>query len=246
MNTPGDERDGVVDGETPEVTAAADAAGEEPQATASPDGGPEPSPEPAASDDAPDETPDDGPTPADADDAARLALQAALAERDAALEQARRDLADLQGRLRKVSKAYTEQKQEMAGFRDRVEAQAQVRQGRREFDLAKAFFEPVQNLKRSLDVDAADVATLKDGLRMVLHQFQDGLHRLGLEPVPGVGAPFDPNLHEALAVSPVSDPEQDGKVLMVHVDGYAVGGRALQPAQVVVGKHTPQAEVPEA
>ena len=72
---------------------------------------------------------------------------------------------------------------------------------------------------------------------MVLHQFEEALKKLGMEEVPGVGTPFNPNLHEALALSPVTDPEQDGKVLMVHADGYTVNGKVLQAAQVVVGKY---------
>jgi molecular chaperone GrpE len=63
------------------------------------------------------------------------------------------------------------------------------------------------------------------------------MHRLGLEEVPGEGADFDPNLHEALAVTPVAEQEQDGKVLMVHTAGYAVKGKVLQAAQVVIGKY---------
>jgi molecular chaperone GrpE (heat shock protein) len=42
----------------------------------------------------------------------------------------------------------------------------------------------------------------------------------------------------------VQDATQDGKVLMVHADGYTVNGKVLQAAQVVVGKH--EAPVAEA
>ena len=31
-------------------------------------------------------------------------------------------------------------------------------------------------------------------------------------------------------------PESDGKILMVHAAGYAVGSRVIQPSQVVIGK----------
>ena len=35
----------------------------------------------------------------------------------------------------------------------------------------------------------------------------------------------------------MADASQDGKVLMVHADGYTVNGKVLQAAQVVVGKY---------
>ena len=60
--------------------------------------------------------------------------------------------------------------------------------------------------------------------------------RLGLTEVPGVGASFDPQLHEALAVTPVTDEDQDGRILMVHRTGYQLGTHVIQPAQVVIGK----------
>ena len=55
--------------------------------------------------------------------------------------------------------------------------------------------------------------------------------------MPGEGATFDPQVHEALAVTPVTDASQDGKVLMVHTAGYTVNGKVLKAAQVVIGKH---------
>ena len=72
---------------------------------------------------------------------------------------------------------------------------------------------------------------------MVLHQFMEALHKLGLREVPGVGSKFDPNVHEALGLTPVTDPAQDGIVLVVHTTGFAVGSRVLQAAQVVIGKY---------
>jgi len=142
-----------------------------------------------------------------------------------------------QARLRAVSKAYTDLKEEMAAFRSRVEAQAKYKEKRRAFEVVKAFFDPVQNLGRSVSANATDLEGLLEGLGIVNTQFTDALARLGLAPVPGVGHRFNPNVHEALALTPVDDPEQDGVILHVHVDGYQVDGKVLQAAQVVVGKH---------
>ncbi|MFM2162073.1 MAG: hypothetical protein RLZZ383_1585 [Pseudomonadota bacterium] len=144
------------------------------------------------------------------------------------------ELEEARGRLRAVSKAFTEQKDEMASFRERVEGQSKVARQRREFEVVKTFFEPVQNLRRS--VGAAGDGPVAEGLRMVLKQFEDGLAKLGLEPIPGVGASFDPNLHEALSVIPVVDDAQHNTILFVHQEGFMVDGRPVAPAQVVVGR----------
>lgn len=152
------------------------------------------------------------------------------------LAAAKRDLEQAQARLRAVSKAYTELQTEMRAFKDRMEARAKLDSELQAFDRVKTFFDPVMNLKRSVSNPGDDVTVLVEGLRMVHHQFMEALAKLGLEEVPGVGAPFDPNLHEAIAVAPVTDPAQDGVVLEVHTTGYRVRGRVLQAAQVVIGK----------
>lgn len=147
-----------------------------------------------------------------------------------------------QARLRTVSKAYTDLQAEMASFRERVENQAAYKRERRAFELAQTFLEPVQNLKRSLENPGDDVNALVKGLELVLHQFSTALDKLGLEAVAGVGSTFDPRVHDALAIQPVTDPEQDNTVLMVHEDGYAVNGKVLQAAKVIIGKYQQAAE----
>ena len=145
-------------------------------------------------------------------------------------------LAEAQARLRTVSKAYRDLQEEMNSFRVRMEARGKVKAERQAFDTVRAFFEPVQNLARSLESSKDDLDGLLQGLQLVHHQFDEALKGLGLEPIPGVGTPFDPNLHEALALQPVEDAAQDGVVLLVHAPGFMVRGKVLQAAQVVVGK----------
>lgn len=151
-------------------------------------------------------------------------------------EELRDQLRATEGRLRAVSKAYTDLEAEMDAFRRRMTLNAEQRVERKAAELAEAFFEPVQNLRRSLAAGKDDPAAVIDGLHMISQQFTDVLHRLGLQEVPGVGAAFDPAVHEAIAVAPTTDPAQDGKVIMVHATGYKIGNKVLQPAQVVIGK----------
>ena len=61
---------------------------------------------------------------------------------------------------------------------------------------------------------------------------------MGLEKVPGAGAVFDPDLHEALSVLPVPQAAADGRVIQVFSEGYRVGETLIQPAKVIIGKYT--------
>lgn len=154
-------------------------------------------------------------------------------------------LAETESRLRAVSKAYADQRNEITSSRERAEAHLKNMIARKEGEVARIFFEPVQNLQRSLEAHTTDTASLLTGVRMVLTQCLDGLHRLGLREIPGVGSSFDPNLHEAIGVEQVDDESADDTVLTVLLTGYTVGAVVLQPAKVIVGKYT-RAAIPEA
>ena len=166
---------------------------------------------------------------------ARLRAEAELAAMSTRYE-------EMTGKLRAVSKAYKDREDDMESFRKRLQADAAVRSETKANQLVRQFFEPVMNLRRALEQPGDDFATFLDGTKLVLGQFEGVLSRLGIEEAPGVGAVFDPNIHEALAVIPVTDPEGDGKILNVHAAGYTVNGKCLQAAQVVVGKYTEPAE----
>jgi molecular chaperone GrpE len=153
------------------------------------------------------------------------------------LEAAKQASEQAMSRLRAVSKAYTELQAEMKSFKERMEQRSKMDSELQAFDQVRAFFDPVMNLKRSLGAQSGDADTLRQGIEMVYHQFMEALHKLGLAEVPGVGASFDPAIHEALGVQPVTDKALDGKVLAVHTTGFTVRGRVLQAAQVVIGKY---------
>ncbi len=179
-------------------------------------------------------------TPVDAQHEAQAEAPAQQAEpsdpRDEKITALQAQVDNLTAKLRTVSKAFTDQKDEMAAFRKRAESQAAATQARKAAEMVRTFFEPVQNLQRSVDEFKKSAPQVAGGLELVQRQFMQALTKLGMEPIPGEGATFDPNVHEALALAPVTDEAQDGKVLMVHRQGYMVDGKALLPSQVVVGK----------
>lgn len=174
------------------------------------------------------------PEPVEQEDPEIRALKTELETTRASLEQST-------ARLRTVSKAYKDLQEEMRSFKERMEQRAKQDAELQAFDQVRAFFDPVMNLKRSLAAPGDDVGALRQGLEMVLQQFLEALNKLGLQEVPGVGHPFDPQVHEALGVQPVTDKALDGRVLAMHTAGYTVHGKVLQAAQVIIGKYEPAA-----
>ena len=78
--------------------------------------------------------------------------------------------------------------------------------------------------------------TMLEGVRMVRQQLEGVLRGYGVERVEAAGQRFDPGLHEAISVTPVSDPQRHGLVLHQIEPGYRFGARLLRPARVTVGK----------
>lgn len=88
--------------------------------------------------------------------------------------------------------------------------------------------------------DSADAEALVTGSQATLKLLTSALERFGISEVDPVGEPFDPELHEAMTMQPSADAEP-GSVLMVVQKGYAINGRLLRPAMVVVAAEAPAA-----
>jgi molecular chaperone GrpE len=81
--------------------------------------------------------------------------------------------------------------------------------------------------------DDADVESLRQGKEATLKQLVTIMERFGVEELDPQGEPFDPGLHEAMTMQASADLEP-GSVLTVVQKGYALNGRLLRPARVVV------------
>lgn len=160
-------------------------------------------------------------------------------------EQLRVQLAEIEGRLRAVSSAYKQAKEEIESTKTRLERNAAVREEIRRAEVVSSLFEPVENLHRSIQAVTANPAEAAQGLQMVYQQFLTALSALGLEEVGAEGQKFDPNQHEAILSQPVGDPAADGLVISVFSKGYRIPSRVIRPARVVIGVYTPPV-VPEA
>lgn len=96
----------------------------------------------------------------------------------------------------------------------------------------------LDNMRRALGQEASDGQALKQGVELIITQFQDVLKGYGLEEIEAVGQPFDPNVHEAmLEVESAVHPA--GIVLEEMEKGYTLRERVMRPARVVVSKGSP-------
>ena len=83
--------------------------------------------------------------------------------------------------------------------------------------------------------DAADARSLAAGQQATLQLLASAFERFAIQRIDPLGAPFDPALHEAVAVQESATAPADS-VLQVLQSGYQLNGRLLRPARVVVAR----------
>jgi molecular chaperone GrpE len=97
-------------------------------------------------------------------------------------------------------------------------------------------FPVIDNLTLALAAakqSGADTKALVGGVELVLAQLKSALASHGLKEISPLGQPFDPHQHEALSHAPSADVPEEHVVTVVRT-GYALNGRLLRPAAVVV------------
>ena len=91
------------------------------------------------------------------------------------------------------------------------------------------------NFERALDASSTDTKSLKEGLDMILKQFNSFLQKENVEPIKSIGEEFDPSIHDALTREESTE-HKENIVIREFVKGYMLNGRVLRPAQVVIAK----------
>jgi molecular chaperone GrpE len=79
----------------------------------------------------------------------------------------------------------------------------------------------------------AEMKALIGGVEMVMTQLKAALANHGLVEINPAGQPFDPHRHQAISHQPSADIPAE-HVLTVVRTGYALNGRLLRPASVIV------------
>jgi|GEM_PF-405969 molecular chaperone GrpE len=127
-------------------------------------------------------------------------------------------------------------------YRKRVEREAQQTKQRIAARTAEQLLPVLDNFDRALgSQDDGDASALRKGVEMVREQFFGVLQELGVETIEAEGNPFDPALHEAVAVEENSD-APDGTVVEEFQRGFLIGGKVLRASKVKVARRTDEPE----
>ncbi len=104
-------------------------------------------------------------------------------------------------------------------------------------DFMKAVLPVLDDFERGLRSmeTLQDTAALKEGVNLIFQKFRSILVQKGLEEMSSMHQVFDPELHEAITQVPAQVEEMKGKVIDEVEKGYALNGKVIRYAKVVVG-----------
>ena len=124
---------------------------------------------------------------------------------------------------------------EFANARKRFEKQRVETYVNANADLVAKLLPVIDDLERALESAPAGTGNAPwiAGVNLVFRKMLAVLEELGVQNIPAVGEPFDPNLHEALSQEP-SEEYESGLIVREMRRGYRLGDRVIRPSLVTV------------
>lgn len=133
-------------------------------------------------------------------------------------------------------------------YRKRARREIEDARLRGKDDAVREVLPIFDNLERAVAAaeSAQSIASVVEGVKMVLKLFEDTAERMGLVRIKTVGERFDPAVHEAIQQQE-TEAQPPGTIVTEVVPGYAFGQRLLRPAMVIVARkpNKPAAETSE-
>jgi molecular chaperone GrpE len=154
-------------------------------------------------------------------------------------ETVRREAAEakLVGVQAKFNEENAKREKETAEMRQRLTKTLEDRAKQGQFGFLTTLLPVLDNLNLAIAASEKDASFehLLNGVKGTARSFEQALMSVGVEPIPSVGANFNPELHEAIDTEEVAL-EDDDKITAEYSRGYKFGERLLRPARVQVGK----------
>jgi molecular chaperone GrpE len=125
-------------------------------------------------------------------------------------------------------------------LRKRTERERTDIHSRLVLDVAKKLLPVIDNLNRAVNAEDSVQASESEefrhfwnGVKLINKQLTEVLENLGIEAIPAIGEPFDPNFHEAVATEQ-SDQIEPDLITEELARGYRMGNKLLRPSMVKV------------
>lgn len=159
---------------------------------------------------------------------------AEMSEIDALAKQ----LAEEKEKVEKEKKEYLFLMAEFDNFRKRtIKEKSDIIRNASESAM-KGLLPIVDDFERGIEANRSsdDPQAIREGMELIYNKLVKYLEQNGVRPIESNGAEFNPDMHEAIAMVPVEDESQKGKVIDTPTKGYTINDKVLRHAKVAVGQ----------
>lgn len=142
----------------------------------------------------------------------------------------------LQKELDELNDKYLRLMSEYANYQTRTAKEKAARYADAMVDAVAELLPIGDNLERALktEVTTEEAVKFKEGIEMVMKQFNDSLEKLGVTPIKAEGEQFDPNIHNAI-MHIEDETIDDNTVVEEFMKGYMYkGDRVVRHSMVKV------------
>jgi molecular chaperone GrpE len=144
-------------------------------------------------------------------------------------------IAQLQAEKEELQNKYLRSQADLQNFRTRVNKEKEQLLKYSSQRVIEALLPVVDNFERAMAAskDTQDASALAEGIGMVFRQLQQVLEQEGVTALPGVGEPFDPNMHQAV-MQEENNEYESGVIIEEFQKGYKLKDRVIRPSMVKV------------
>ena len=148
----------------------------------------------------------------------------------AELEEARNKLQESEEKVLRLAADFENTKKRLERERDTSLEYA-------EENILKELLPGIDNIERAMDQaqEAGNIESLLQGVELTRDGLLATLEKFGVKAIESAGEPFDPNIHDAIAMEETDEMEPNF-VLREFQKGYSYKDRLLRPSKVVVSK----------
>lgn len=133
-----------------------------------------------------------------------MAEEKEITEEEAVVEEKQEETVSetekLEAQLKEQTDKYLRLMAEYDNYQKRTQKEKAARYADAVVDTVLKLLPIGDNLERALntEVTSEDAVKFKEGIEMVMKQFNDCLEKLEVKPIPALGEQFDPNIHNAV------------------------------------------------
>jgi len=147
------------------------------------------------------------------------------------------ELAETRQKLQESEEKVLRLAAEFENTKKRLQRERELSLKYAEENILKELLPGIDNIERAMeqDQDSNSVESLLEGVELTRKGLLATLEKFGVNPIESIGEPFDPNIHEAVAMEETEAMEPN-RVLKEFQKGYLYKDRLLRAAKVIVSK----------